>query len=125
MTAFRPADRKRQARDRRRRANNAYGKSPRRAIRLRSLGATYDRARLIRTTFVSFGRRPISSSSSSRKITAAFPKASKSGLWARFRFEPEVGDPIFRSGGDSVTVWKMESLAPDGEPILWTVWVKR
>lgn len=53
------------------------------------------------------------------------PEGFEVGLMAAVPFTPEVGDPIMRSGGDSVTVWKLESLAPDGEPILWTVWVKR
>jgi hypothetical protein len=53
------------------------------------------------------------------------PEGFEIGLMGAVSFTPEQGDPIFRSSGDQVTVWKLESLAPDGEPILWTVWIKR
>lgn len=53
------------------------------------------------------------------------PEGFEVGLMAAVSFEPEVGDPIFRSGGDSVVVWKLDPLKPDGEPIIWEVWVKR
>jgi hypothetical protein len=53
------------------------------------------------------------------------PEGFEVGLMGAVDFEPALTDPIFRSGGDSVIVWKLESLAPDGDPIIWTVWVKR
>lgn len=53
------------------------------------------------------------------------PEGFEVGLMAAVEFEPAVADTIFRSGGDAVTVFKLDRLAPDGEPILWTVWIKR
>ena len=53
------------------------------------------------------------------------PEGFEIGLMGAVDFEIAIGDPVYRSGGDSVTVWKVDTLAPDGSAILHTLWVKR
>lgn len=40
-------------------------------------------------------------------------------------FEPLVSDTLLRTGGVKVEITKIDRLAPDGTPVLYTIWIAR
>ncbi len=53
------------------------------------------------------------------------PEGFELGYMGAVEFEPVNGERIERTTGEFVTVFNIDRLAPDGTPILYTLWVKR
>lgn len=51
--------------------------------------------------------------------------ASEYGLMAAVDFDPATSDTLTDSDGDIVEIVKMTPLRPNGEIILWKIWVER
>lgn len=51
--------------------------------------------------------------------------ASEYGLMAAVAFEPLTSDTLKDSAGDNVEIVKMTPLRPNGEIILWKLWIER
>lgn len=53
------------------------------------------------------------------------PVGFEMGYMGAVEFEPLIGERVERASGEFVTVFKIDTLKPDGSPILHTLWVKR
>lgn len=53
------------------------------------------------------------------------PEGFELGYMGAVEFEVVNGEQIERATGEFVTVFNVDRIAPDGTPILYTLWVKR
>lgn len=53
------------------------------------------------------------------------PAGTELGLMAPGDFEPLASDVLLRTGGVEAEITKIDRLAPDGTPVLYTVWIAR
>lgn len=53
------------------------------------------------------------------------PAGTELGLMAPGDFEPLASDVLLRTGGVEAEITKIDRLAPDGTPVLYTIWIAR